>query len=525
MNNNCITLVVCDGLGLSPERNGNAFTNAATPTFDNILQNYPAVSLQASGSEVGLDDGEPGNSEVGHLTIGTGQVLPQAFQIVNRANSSGEYTNNKAFLLLCAQAIKNQSTLHIIGLISRGGVHGYLDHMVTYLTFANNKGVRKVVVHAITDGRDGPERVARTDIQEIEHCLTRFESGVIGSVSGRYFAMDRDHNWDRTDQAYWAMMGKGQQRSQSVRDVIGSAYARGETDETLSPTVVVNDDGVPVGAIQTGDVILFTNYRPDRIRQLATRLISTSIILTIVTLTDYFFGNQPQFGRPESLLMSAYPLPKPEGTLSEILASQLKSQLHIAETEKYAHVTYFFDGHQEVKHTGEQWLMIPSLKINSFERAPEMSASQITQAYLDAITNSVPDFTIINYANADMVGHTGNYQATVKAIECIDTQLRILVAHAESRQTWLLITSDHGNAEQKIEPTTGEVNKEHTTNPVPFLLVHPSLKKPRGLNKMALGEQSPVGMLADIAPTILAIMEIAQSKQMVGSSLLEQLLI
>lgn len=520
---NRAVLVICDGLGLSPEINGNAFVNAATPTFDYILQNYPALSLLAAGPEVGIGQGEPGNSEVGHLTIGTGQVLPQAFQIINGAIKSGDYKTNPVLLDGIKNVVERGSTLHLVGLASKGGVHGYVDHILACLTLANELGVKNVVIHAITDGRDTPPQVALTDLHVIEEVLKQFANGRFGSVGGRYWAMDRDNNWERTDQAVWPMIGKGQVVANSVFDAISQGYARGENDETLMPTMVLDNSGMPAGSIQDGDTVIFTNYRPDRIRQLASRLIALPQILHTITLTDYFFDEMPQVGRPETTLANAYPLPKPSGTLTEILSKAGKRQLHIAETEKYAHITYFFDGHQEKKHPGEEWLLIPSQKVDSFDRVPDMSAPQITQAFLNAQATQ-PDFTAINYANADMVGHTGNYQATIKAIEALDRELRLIINYAETNNVWVAVTADHGNAEQKINPKSGEIDKEHTTNPVPFLLVHPTLKKSRTTTKQSCAALPQVGMLADVAPTLLEVLGLKPSPEMVGSSLLSQFL-
>jgi 2,3-bisphosphoglycerate-independent phosphoglycerate mutase len=514
---NAVSLVICDGFGLSAERNGNAILQSPTPTLDYLLQNYPAMRLLAAGTEVGLDPGEPGNSEVGHLTLGTGQVLPQAFQIINGSIKSEAYKQNPVFLQTFDQVVKTpNATLHMVGLVSAGGVHGHIDHMTALLTLAKERGVQRVVVHAITDGRDSPPRVALQDLQRLTPILATFSNGRIGSVSGR---MDRDHNWERTDAAYWAMAGISQFTAPSAESAVQAAYDRGESDENLHPTVIAGNEAA---SIKEGDVVVFTNYRPDRIRQLSTRVLTQCANCTVVTLTDYFLEEKIQTAAGTTLA-SAYPLPKPEGTLSRSLADAHKSQLHIAETEKYAHITYFFNGHEERKQAQEQWLLVPSVKVDSFDKAPEMSAAQITAAYINAAQHHSANFTTINYANMDMVGHTGNFEATCKAVSAVDAQLKAVIEQAEQSQEWLFITADHGNAEQMIHPVSGEVDKEHTVNPVPLIVVHPSLKRARSLDKHHLAAIGQTGILADVAPTILELFNITKTPQMVGTSLLPQL--
>lgn len=509
------TLVICDGLGLSPEVNGNAFVNAPTPTFDYLLQNYPAMGLLAAGPEVGLDAGEPGNSEVGHLAIGTGQVLPQAFQLINAAIKSGTFDANAVILGQLAAVEKRGGCLHLVGLISKGGVHGHLSHLLALLDLARVNGVNRVVVHAITDGRDTPPRVALDDLPAIEQALIDLPDGRVGSVLGRYWAMDRDTNWDRTDAAIAAITDQSALRASSTREAITAAYGRGETDETLRPTRI--GASPPLAA---GDAVMMTNYRPDRARQLATRLFGLPFPLGIVTLTDYFLRDRPVVGHIETTIASAFVFPRTTGTLADALASSGKNQLHIAETEKYAHVTYFFDGHCETKHVGESWLLIPSLKISSFDRQPTMAAPAIGRSYRDAQTNTPPDFSVVNFANADMVGHTGNFSATKRAIEAIDRELTAIVNLAEASGQWLFVTADHGNAEQMIYLATGKVNKEHTTNPVPLICVHPTLKRPRQATKIGLASLGHIGMLADIAPTILTVLNVPVPPEMVGSNVL-----
>ncbi len=524
MNKENVTLVICDGLGLSTELAGNAFTSAQTPTFDYLFQNYPVSRLLSAGSEVGLDMGEPGNSEVGHLTLGTGQVLPQAFQIINASIKSDAYRTNKAFLWAMEKAKQEpSSTLHLVGLVSSGGVHCHIVHMLAFLLLAKDKGLKRVAIDAISDGRDTSERVVLDESKALIEMLKQFPFGVINSVGGRFYALDRDTHWERTDAFYWAMFGKSHVVATSLNAAILQGYGRGESDENIQPITIVDNNGAPLAPLRDNDVVILTNYRPDRIRQLAARLITVPTQMNIICMTDYFLGKSPEAVNPKTQIMSAYPLPKPSVTLASVLAHGHKSQLHIAETEKYAHITYFLNGHQEKKHPLEEWLLIPSLRVASFDMTPEMSAPSITNAYIQAKTNHPADFTVVNYANMDMVAHTGNYQATILAVTNVDLQLRTIVNYAESKGEWLIITADHGNCEQMINPITHEIDKEHTTNPVPIIFVHPKLKQTRTMDKFQLAVLSNVGMLADVAPTILAIMGINKPSEMVGSNLLEQI--
>ncbi len=520
-----VTLVICDGMGLSADTTGNAVYQAPTPNLDYLLSNYPAVRLLAAGTEVGLDMGEPGNSEVGHITLGTGQVLPQAFQIINGAIKSENYKTNKVFLAAMDKVKRTAgATLHIAGLISAGGVHGHIDHMLALLKLAKERGVERVAIHAMTDGRDSAPRMAAEDLKKLQYALAEFKFGVVATIGGRFYAMDRDNNWERTDVFFWSMMGQANFTAQRSDAAVQAGYERGEGDENLQPTLIVDSFGLPLAPIKTNDSVIFTNYRPDRIRQLATRIIMCNEVLSVVTMTDYFLGDVPTANQQGTIVLTAYPLPKPENSLAVVLARERLTQLHIAESEKYAHITYFFNGHEEQKQALEEWLLVSSLKVTSFKQAPEMSASTITAAYLNSKANHPADFTTINYANMDMVGHTGDFQATMRAVTVVDGQLKSLFEYAERYQEWLLITADHGNAEQMISPITKGVDTEHTTNPVPLILVHPSLKRPRTNDKHQLAVMSNIGILADVAPTILEIMRLRKPPEMVGTSLLTQLL-
>lgn len=518
-----LTLVICDGFGLSPEVNGNAVVNAPTPNLDKIIAEYPALRLLASGTEVGLDMGEPGNSEVGHLALGTGQIVPQAFQVINAAIRSEEFNRNPA-LVGAFRELKQHpdQMLHIIGLVSLGGVHGHRDQLIALLALAAACGVKRVAVHAITDGRDSPPKVALQDIKPVIDALKPFSFGRIASVSGRFYAMDRDSRWERVDQAYWALLGKAANHAKTFDAAVEASYAAGLSDETVVPTVITDEKNQPLATIQPHDTVIFANYRPDRARELSTRIIGLATPINFITFTDYFLDAVPKSGSPETTVTSAFELPKPHGTLPEAISQAGLRQIHIAESEKYAHVTYFFGGHQEKKYPLEDWLLVPSPKAPSYDAVPEMSAPAIADAYLQAHAQNLFDVAIINFANMDMVGHTGNYQATLTAVTAVDTQIGRIIANLHAGE-WLIITADHGNAEQMIDPLTGEIDKEHTTNPVPFIVRHDSLKADRGMTKQRLSELSTVGMIADVGPTVLDILGIDQPSQMVGSSLWPQL--
>lgn len=519
-----VTLIICDGFGLSTEMQGNAVAQAETPTIDYLLANYPSLRLLAAGSEVGLDMGEPGNSEVGHLTLGTGQVLPQAFQLINGEIKSEAYKQNRVFQVAIEKARKTQGgVLHLVGLVSTGGVHGHIDHMLALLRFARERGVERVAVHAITDGRDTAPQAVLQEIVPVLEALKAFKFGVVATIGGRFFALDRDHHWDRTDAFYWAMQGKSAVTDVSYDAAVSTGYGRGESDETLQPATITDSLGAPIAPIKAGDTVIFTNYRPDRVRQLATRVLMTPLALTVVTMTDYFLGALPTTSEGSTMVLNAYPLPKPSGTLAQLLAKHRLSQLHIGESEKYAHVTYFFNGHQEVKRALEEWVLVPSVGVDSFDRAPAMSAEAITSAYVNAKLHHPADFTVVNFANMDMVGHTGNFNATMEAVKAVDTCLQTIIQLAESRQEWLILTADHGNAEMMLDPQTGGIHKEHTINPVPFIFVHPSLKQARMITKQQLAVMSEIGLLADVAPTILDLFGIAKPREMVGTSLLPRL--
>lgn len=524
-----VILVILDGFGLSPVLEGNAIALAKTPYLDWLIAAAPKALLHAAGSEVGLDWGEMGNSEVGHLAIGTGQILMQELPRINRAIDDGSFLANTV-LVEGAERVKQQNaTLHIIGLASQGGVHAHLHHMLALLTFAKKHDLPKVSLHLITDGRD-------TQPEVIEHDLTEIEMGIkktggiarIATVSGRYFAMDRDQRWDRTELAYLAVT-KGQGRTAtSSKQAIALARDHKETDEFITPTVITAA-GKPTSTIGPNDLVIATNFRSDRMRQLGSSLVLTQfdkfrrpfpIVDRFISFTSYGLESSPA-------VRLAFFAPPVKHQLAGVIAERGLSQVHIAETEKYAHVTYFLNGGVEQTFPNEERFLIPSPKVATYDALPAMSAGKIVDQLANRFKQNVPDLTVVNFANPDMVGHSGDLQATIQAITTVNHELGRLAKIARDAGAVLMITADHGNAEQLIHPETHEIDKEHTTNPVPFFLVPPKLEweethlPPATFLRFAA--QPPLGVLADVAPTILDLLEIPKPAEMTGQSLKELL--
>ncbi len=516
-------LIVIDGFGVAPDSKGNTITQAKTPNFDRFVRTYPTMTLRASGEEVGLSWGEMGNSEVGHLAIGSGRVHYQLFPRINRAITDGSFFENKAFLSAMKHAKEKKSRLHLIGMVSAGRIHSLDEHCHALLELAKKQGLKEVYVQAILDGRDTVYNAGIDFITTLQEKMRVLKMGKIASLSGRYFAMDRDHRWDRTKKAYEAMvLGKGNKAINAIQ-AMKDSYAKEVFDEEFVPTVLM-DGEQPVGIVQPNDAVIFFNFRPDRMRQLVQTFIRDEFSdfkrasikeLFTVTMAEYEKGLNAQI---------AFPLQTIEHCLADVLASHGLAQLHIAETEKYAHVTFFFNGAKEEPVHGEERVIIPSPQVASYDLAPEMSARAITSRVIKEMREDKFDFMVINFANPDMVGHTGNLEATVKAVEVVDECLGKITDETLAREGVVFITADHGNAEEKLNLRTGDINKEHATNPVPFLIVG---KAYEGKSSLAgevpegdLSLMSPIGMLADVAPTILAVMKLEKPDEMLGQSLL-----
>jgi len=473
-----VALVILDGWGCAAPGPGNAVELAATPVFDRLWREYPHTTLKASGEAVGLPSGQMGNSEVGHLTIGSGRVLLQDLMRVNQAIADGSFYENGAL----RGAFDRGDRVHLLGLVSYGGVHSHIDHLRALLEFAPEKAW----IHAFTDGRDVSPHAALHDLAELSQER-------ISTVMGRYYAMDRDRRWERTGAAVDAAVRGMGTHTQSVLDAVQASYDAGVTDEFIEPIVV---DGRP-RIDPARDSAIFFNFRPDRARQLSTKLVEAGVDLT--TMTRY---------SPELDCPVAFPEQDVSETLAEILAAHGVRQLHAAETEKYAHVTYFFNGGREAEWNGEMRILVPSPRdVPSYDHKPEMSAREVTRRFVDELAGGDIRFAILNFANPDMVGHTGSIPAAVTAVETTDDCLGKVVAAVEREGGVAMITADHGNAEEMLEPDGKSVHTAHTTNPVPLIVTSHALALAEG------------GELADLAPTALALLGFKQPLQMTGKPL------
>lgn len=514
-----VTLVILDGWGVAPLSESNAIERAKTPHFSDFLQRYPSCALEASGEAVGLPYGEMGNSEVGHLTIGLGRIYYQPLPRITHAILTKTFFENDV-LTQTLNTVSTQGTrLHIIGLVSNGGVHSTLDHLFALLDMARAKGIHRVFVHAILDGRDAPFNSGMNFIERLEERLTLFAHGTIASVTGRFWAMDRDNHWERTQAAFEAMThGNATNQYRSARVALQQYYNSALYDEMIPATAILDEDGTPEGIIEANDAIVFFNFRPDRIRQLARALGShefsefdrgTYQPPTIVSFTEY---------DPSLAALVAFPNEPTDHTLSEVVSTAGFPQLHIAETEKYAHVTYFINGYQEEPFPLEERRMLPSQRVSSYQEIPAMSALEIQKAALEYWgTFGMPPLTIINFANADMLGHTGDFAATRTSIEVLDGILGVLQERALQANGVLVITADHGNAEEMIDHGTQRIKTSHTANPVPFLLIGAQWEG-HG-SSQALCARRPLGGLSDVAPTILSILGLPIPAEMTGTNL------
>jgi 2,3-bisphosphoglycerate-independent phosphoglycerate mutase len=503
-----VALIVLDGWGYRPQTEGNAIALANTPTWDALWKRSSRTLLDASGLRVGLPAGQMGNSEVGHLNLGAGRVVMQDLVRISSAITDGSFYTNPALTAACRQVKSNGGTLHLLGLIGSGGVHAIDQHLLAMIELAKREGVSRVAIHAILDGRDTLPKSALAFTQELLGQIRKIGSPArIASVSGRYYAMDRDRRWERTELAYRAIvLGDGT----TVTDPIGAiskAYESGKTDEFMLP-VVVTENGKPVAPMKDGDAVICFNYRSDRMRQIVRTLIDPGFDgftiarrpkVTVTTLTNY----DKTFDVPVAFAPTSM-----ARILAEVLSSRGLDMLKTAETEKYPHVTYFFNGGVEAPFPREHRVMVPSPKVATYDLQPEMSAAGVTDALVDGI-KSGRDFILCNYANADMVGHSGSIPATIKAVETVDACLARVLKAAENAGTRLLVTADHGNAEMLIDPETGGPHTAHTTNPVPFVAIDWEQEQ-----RLRSG-----GALCDVAPTILSMLGIEQPAEMTGVTL------
>ena len=494
-------LVILDGFGLAPAGPGNAVELASTPVFDELWETYPHTTLSTSGGDVGLPEGQMGNSEVGHLNLGAGAVIKQDLVRINEAIADGSFFENDALLDACRRARESErGRLHLVGLVSDGGVHSGWEHLEACVELAANEGVPDLVFHVLTDGRDTLPHSGAGYVEEAQRWLRR--AGRVGTVGGRYYGMDRDRRWERTKLAYDAVVHAAGPAAADAVEAIRAAYARDETDEFITPTVIGGYDGAAAD-----EPFLIANFRPDRVRQMTTALGEEDFdefdrggagAFAVTTMTEY------RAGWPYPI---AFPPSTPDTTLAEVISERGERQLHVAETEKYAHVTYFFNGGREEEWPGEERCLVDSPRdVPTYDHKPEMSARAGAAAFASRWRDDGYGFGIINFANPDMVGHTGIVEAAVKAIETVDGCLGEVVAAAHEKGAACLITADHGNSEQMLEPDGESPNTAHSTNPVPLVVTVPGI------------ELRP-GILADVAPTALALLGVSKPPEMTGSAL------
>jgi 2,3-bisphosphoglycerate-independent phosphoglycerate mutase len=501
-----LVLMILDGWGYRKETTYNAIANAQTPQWDHWWNTQPHLLLEASGTPVGLPDGQMGNSEVGHMHIGAGRVVPQDVTRIHEAIKNGTYSTNTAFIEAIQHIKKNGGALHVLGLLSSGGVHSHEDHLFAFLTLCAQHRCSNVYLHLFLDGRDTPPKSASKSLQRLEKHLLKYPGATISSLSGRYYAMDRDHRWERVEPVYRLLTeAQSPYHFKTPTEALDAFYQNHTTDEFIPPSQIGRD-----APIRDGDAVFFFNFRSDRARQLTEALLSPVFhgferhkkpkIECFVSMTS--FGQH----LPTS---PAFPPLALQNTLGEVIEKQGMRQLRISETEKYAHVTFFLNGGVEQAFAHEHRILIPSPPVTTYDLQPEMSAPKLTKALIDAIHSKAYDVIICNYANADMVGHTGDFLATVRAIECLDRAMHDVWHALNQHGGQLLITADHGNAEIMFDESTHQTKTSHTNQPVPFVYVG----KEWGLN-------TTKGSLIDIAPTILALLNIPSPKEMSGHSLL-----
>lgn len=519
-----LVLAILDGFGVAPESSGNAITRAALPTWNRFIREYPVMTLFASGSEVGLSFGEMGNSEVGHLNIGAGRVYYQTFPLINQSIQNGSFFENEAFLEAAKNAKENNKAFHLLGIVSSGNVHGSQEHLFSLLEFAKKQGLKNVFVHAILDGRDALFNSGIDFIRLLEAKMKELKIGKIATLSGRFYAMDRDNRWDRVQKSYRAMTdGKADIYAHDAVSAIEASYAKKIYDEEFIPTVIGSEEK-PTAKIENGDSVIFFNFRPDRARQMAQAFVNPGFTkFERIYLKDLFFVTMSEYEK-ELPVTVAFPPQVVNNCLSQVISKAGLKQFHIAETEKYAHITFFLNGTIEQAFPGEVRKIVSSPRVASYAEAPEMSADEIVKETVKAIQSEEYDVIFVNFANPDMVAHTGDFDATIKGLETVDRALSILSEYTLAKSGVLLITADHGNAEEVKNLQTGDMDKEHSTNPVPFVIVGEKYRGEAGPSgdpiEGDLSLMPPVGMLADVAPTVLSILGIEQPPEMTGRPLI-----
>jgi 2,3-bisphosphoglycerate-independent phosphoglycerate mutase len=507
-----VLLVVLDGWGLRVEREANAIAIAGTPSMDALAKEFPTTALKTSGLAVGLPEGQMGNSEVGHTNLGAGRIVYQDLVRINRAIEDGSFFQIPALLEAARKAKASGGALHLLGLVSDGGVHSHEEHLHACLELARREGVARAYVHAFLDGRDTPPKSGLGYVQSLERRMREKGYGKVATVMGRFWAMDRDKRWDRVKEAFDAMVRSEGHRATTGTAAVEAAYARGETDEFVKPTVIANGAGEPVARVKDGDAILFFNFRADRAREITRAFTQPGFkefdvgarprLSTYVCMAEY----DRTFGLPV-----AFSPDQPSEIFPEIVSKAGLKQFRCAETEKYAHVTFFFNGGRELVFPGEDRVLVPSPReVRTYDEKPEMSAREVTDKVVEAVRTRQYAFVLVNFANPDMVGHTGILDAAVKAVKVVDDCIGRLWRAASEAGMAMLVTADHGNCEMMVDPETGQPHTAHTLGPVPFILADPDFRGAK-LRKD--------GVLADVAPTLLQVMGLPQPKEMKGLGL------
>ena len=504
-----IVLAILDGYGKSDLKEGNAVLAAKTPNLDKLTSENPTTIIHASGLDVGLPDGQMGNSEVGHTNIGAGRIVYQELTRITKSINDGDFFKNEAFNNACDNCIKNGSALHVMGLLSDGGVHSHNEHMYALVKLAKEKGLEKVYIHCFLDGRDVSPTSGVDFAKALVNKIREIGAGEIATVMGRYYAMDRDNRWERVSKAYDAMVKGEGEFSESAVTAIENSYNNDVTDEFVVPTVITKD-GKATGKISNGDSVIFYNFRPDRAREITRTLVDPEFSGFEREMLDIHFVCMTQYDASMPNVNVAFKPESLDNTFGEYISNLGLNQLRIAETEKYAHVTFFFNGGVEKTYENEDRILVASPKVATYDMQPEMSAYEVTEKLLEALDTNKYDVVILNYANCDMVGHTGVMEAAVKAVEAVDTCIGKVADKVDSMGGVMLITADHGNAEQMVDPVTGDVFTAHSTNVVPLIVT--------GLGDIKLKK----GRLADLAPTMLDIMGYEKPAQMTGESVIEK---
>ena len=502
-------LMILDGFGDNKNKDGNAIKLANTPNIDKLMKKYPNTDIFTSGLHVGLPEGQMGNSEVGHTNIGAGRIVYQELTRITKSIEDGDFFSNPEFIAAIENCKKHNSKLHILGLVSDGGVHSHNRHLYGLLEMAKRRDFEDVYVHCFLDGRDTPPASAETYVAELQEKMKEKGVGKIASLSGRFYAMDRDKRWQRVQKCYDTLVnGEGEKAGDPIK-AIEDSYQKEVFDEFVVPTVMCNGNE-PVAKIEENDSVIFFNFRPDRAREITRALVDPEFDGFETKKMNLYYVCFTSYDETMPNVHIAFKKEPLKNTFGEVVSEAGLTQLRIAETEKYAHVTFFFNGGEEKQYPGEDRILVPSPKVETYDMKPEMSAYEVTDKVCEALENDKYDVVILNFANTDMVGHTGSLQAAIKAVEAVDECVGKIVKIIEEKQGNLLITADHGNAEQMIDYKTGEPHTAHTTNPVPIILVTAN-------KEYKLKEN---GKLADLAPTMLDLMEIKQPEEMTGESLL-----